>query len=106
MRMWNIKSALMCRQHILGEHFEIHKMIGNLRHRGKWTNSLTKNGFLEPQNALKRHNRLVKEMLIRGWKHQSPLDTEGVKLPRGKVNIKKSIKDITQRCKNCRKLIK
>jgi len=106
MRMWNINPKQMCRQHLLGEHFEIHKAVGNLRHSGKWTKSLAQRGFLEPQNALKRHNKLVKEMLTRGWKHQSPLDTEGVKLPRGKVDIKKSIKDIKQRCKECRKLLK
>ena len=106
MRMWNITPSKMCTQHLLGEHFEIHKMIGNLRHSKTWTKSLTTKGFLEPQNAKKRHELLVKEMKKRRFKHQSPLSTSGVKLPKGKVDKNKSIKDIKKRCKNCRAMLK
>ena len=106
MRMWNIKPELMCRQHLLGEHYEIHKMIGNLRNSGKWTKSLTSKGFLEPQNAIKRHNELVKEMNLRNYKHKSTLNVSGLKLPVGNVDVKKSIRDITQRCVECRERLR
>ncbi len=102
MRMWNIKPEIMCRQHLLGEHFEIHKMIGNLKNSGTWAFALTRNGFLEPQNAVERHNMLVLEMGRRGFNHNSPLNVSGVKLPRGKVNMKKSMHDLFQRCEVCR----
>jgi hypothetical protein len=105
MRMWNIDVRKMCNQHVLGEHFEIHKLIGNLRNSRTWAESLTLKGFLEPQNALARHDKLAQEMCRRGMKHLSPLDVKGVKLPKGKVNIKKSKKDLIKRCKNCRKLL-
>lgn len=105
MRNWNINPKLLCRQHLLGEHFEIHKAVGNLRHSGKWTISLTNKGFLEPQNFLKRHNQLIKEMIKRGFKHNSPLEIKELKLPMGKVDIKKSIKDLKNRCKECKKRI-
>jgi len=105
MRMWNIKPSLMCRQHLLGEHFEIHKLIGNLRNSRRWGESLASKGFLEPQNALRRHDKLVGEMLKRKFNHQSPLDICGVKLPLGKVDVKKSVQDLKKRCKECRKLI-
>lgn len=103
MRMWNITPSKLCNQHLLGEHFEIHKVIGNLKNSRKWAESLTKKGFLEPQNLLKRHNRLTKEMLKRGMNHRSLLEIKGVKLPIGKVDVKKSIKDLNKRCRECRK---
>ena len=103
MRMWNIKPELMCNQHLLGEHFEIHKLIGNLRNSRTWGESLARRGFLEPQNALKRHDKLAKEMSKRGMNHKSELDIKGVNLPKGKVDVKKSIRDLKKRCKECRK---
>lgn len=96
----------MCRQHLLGEHYEIHKAIGNLKNSRKWAESLSKKGFLEPQNALKRHDILVKEMRRRGYSHKSSLKTKGIKLPKGKVNLERAIKDLVKRCKECRKLIR
>ena len=96
-----ISPAKLCRQHLLGEHFEIHKAVGNLRHSGKWTKSLTQKGFLEPQNFLSRHKDLVKEMKRRGFTHNSPLDVSGVELDVGSVDTKKSISDLKDRCKAC-----
>ena len=101
-----INPKLLCKQHLLGEHFEIHKLIGNLKHTGKWARALTRKGFLEPQNALKRHNKLAAEIVKRNMKHKSPLKLEGVDLPHGTVNLKKSIKDLTKRCRKCRERIK
>ena len=106
MRMWNINSELLCNKHLLGEHFEIHCAVGNLGHSGKWTKALAKKGYLEPQNFLFRHNELVKEMITRGFKHNSPLSVRGIKLPIGRIDTKKSIRDLKERCIDCRKKIK
>ncbi len=106
MRMWMINPELMCNQHLLGEHFEIHKAIGNLKHSGRWAKSLAKKSFLEPQNALKRHDKLAAEMANRKMKHESPLKLDGVDLPYGKVNLKKSVQDLTKRCNKCKERIK
>jgi hypothetical protein len=102
MRMWNVDARKMCRQHLLGEHNEIHKMVGNLRKSRRWTESLTAKGFLEPQNAFSRHEELAKEMKRRNMNHKSPLDIRGVKLPYGKVSVRKSIHDLRKRCKKCK----
>jgi len=66
----------MCREHLLGEHRELHaiwviltaELKGYSRHPEtlRWKDKL---------NALhKRHEKLVIEMNKRGFKHQSPLD--------------------------------
>ena len=104
--MWNIEPKKMCRQHLLGEHFEIHKLIGNLKNSRTWGKSLTAKGFLEPQNALKRHNKLVCEMRKRNFNHKSPLKIGNVKLPKGKIDRKKSLRDLKKRCEECRRLLK
>jgi hypothetical protein len=106
MRMWNINPRKLCKKHLVAEHGEIHAAIGNLKKSRKWAEALTSKGYLEPQNMLSRHNKLVKEMLKRGIKHKSPLNTKNVKLPIGKINKQKSIKDLKKRCKKCRKLLK
>jgi hypothetical protein len=102
MRMWMIEPKLLCKNHLLGEHFEIHKAVGNLKHTGKWAMALVNKGYLEPQNFMKRHDMLVKEMLRRGYNHNSPLDLGKVKLPKGKVNTRKSISDLKAKGCECR----
>ena len=108
MRMWNINPKLLCGSHLLGEHFEIHCMIGDIRKGGLWTKRLTYSGYLEPQNAKKRHDELVAEMERRGYNHRSPLNVDGLyyQMPNGKVNKNKSIFDLWERCDACRYKIK
>ena len=105
MRMWMIDPKLMCKDHLLGEHNEIHKAVGNLKHSGIWANNLIRTGYLEPQNFKQRHDKIVKEMLRRGYQHNSPLQLNGVKLLNGKVDIDKSFSDLINRCGSCRKNI-
>ena len=88
MRMWMVNPELLCNQHLLGEHYEIHKAVGNLRNSGKWTKSLTKNGFLEPQNFKARHEELAYEMKRCGFRHDSKLKLNGLKLGEGSVDKK------------------
>lgn len=71
MRMWMIDPAKMCRQHLLGEHNELHKLAGALK-KGKRLNGYFKKGLLEPLKLVARHQELVTEMHKRGYNHQSP----------------------------------
>lgn len=76
MRIWDVDPACLCREHLLGEHRELH---------GLW-NILTqgKAGYSRHPETLRwvgklaalydRHERLVAEMLVRGYRHDSPLD--------------------------------
>ncbi len=76
MRIWDVPPAELCRQHLLGEHRELH---------GLW-NILTqdKPGYRHHPETLRwegrlaalyaRHDALVAEMVRRGYEHRSPLD--------------------------------
>jgi len=76
MRIWDVPPAVLCRQHLLGEHRELHAVwavltegkTGYARHpeTRRWAGKLA---------ALRaRHEALVEEMGRRGYGHQSPLD--------------------------------
>jgi hypothetical protein len=72
MRMWDIDPSRLCRQHLLGEHCELHMMVGTLnkgtRMEGYYAKGLVNTDLLVP-----RHEALVAEMTARGMKHKSPL---------------------------------
>jgi hypothetical protein len=103
-RMWMVNPRKLCRNHLLGEHKELHQIIGSLR-KGKSIKGHLEHGQVEVHNIKKRHEQLVKEMLRRGYKHLSPL-------PRfkdykaGKINISENERELVRRCKNCRRLSK
>jgi hypothetical protein len=56
---------------------------------------------VETHNIKSRHDALAKEMLRRGYKHNSPLNFR-TKRREGKVNPKDSIRDLKKRCAECR----
>jgi hypothetical protein len=75
MRVWDIHPEKLCRQHLLGEHRELHG-IWSILTRGKkgYANhpeTLRWKGRLKA--LYKRHDGLVREMTSRGYKHHSPL---------------------------------
>lgn len=78
MRVWDVEPKLLCRQHLLGEHRELHGLWNILtKHKGK-------GGYGKHPETLRwvgrlkalyvRHEALVEEMLKRGYEHHSPLD--------------------------------
>jgi len=71
-RMWMIQPALMCRQHLLGEHNELHKLLGSIM-KGKSVRGHTVKFQVFPKHLIGRHNDLVREMQRRGYKHNSEL---------------------------------
>lgn len=107
MRMWMVDPGLMCRQHLLGEHVELHMLCGCLSKK-KSIRGYIERGQLEPQSIEERHRELVAEMERRGYNHDSPLDVPDTSyLPdtilRGRVNSSKSLKELQARCEQCRK---
>lgn len=78
MRIWDVAPRKLCRNHLLGEHNELHAL---------WT-IITQNrkGFSRHPETLRwvgklkalylRHDELVKEMKQRGYNHKSPLQKE------------------------------
>jgi hypothetical protein len=101
-RMWMVNPKKLCRNHLLGEHKELHQLIGSLN-KGKSVQGHIDKGQVEIHKIKKRHTELVEEMKKRGYCHFSPLaDFKYSKA--GKINILENEKELIRRCKECRKL--
>jgi hypothetical protein len=101
MRMWMVDPRKMCDQHLLGEHVELHMLVGTLL-RKKSVAGFVANKLIEVHNVRRRHAELVKEMTRRGMKHRSPLPVfRGTRL--GKVSIRANLAELARRCRACRR---
>lgn len=76
MRIWDVDPALLCRQHLLGEHRELHGLWNILVHnkRGYSLHPETRRWVGKQAALFERHEQLVREMSRRGYAHSSPLD--------------------------------
>ena len=76
MRIWDIPPSRLCRNHLLGEHRELHAMWVIITERKKGYSlhpeTIRWKGKLKAMYL--RHEELVKEMINRGYDHKSPLD--------------------------------
>jgi hypothetical protein len=102
MRMWMVDPRRMCTQHLLGEHVELHMLVGSLR-LGKSLDGFVANGLVEVASIRRRHQELVREMTRRGFRHKSPLPAFRARRL-GRVVRRKSLADLLARCKKCRAL--
>lgn len=97
--MWMIDPKIMCRQHLLGEHGEIHKHRHNFVKKHKVSG---REGQIEPKSMKSRHDELALEMNRRGYNHKSPYDQPDIShLPDMLVDKEKSIKILIHRCSEC-----
>jgi hypothetical protein len=76
MRIWDLAPQRLCRNHLLGEHRELHAIWSILTKAKKGYSRhpevLRWNGRLKALYL--RHQRLAAEMGKRGYRHKSPLD--------------------------------
>jgi len=74
-RIWCVPILELDRQHLLGEHAELHCIIGALLGKYKaYRNHPQTTRFRNKIDQLyNRHDEQVQEMLKRGYKHNSPL---------------------------------
>lgn len=81
MRIWDIEPDILCRQHLLGEHRELHALwtILTQDRKGYSNHPETKRWVGRLPALFLRHEALVKEMKKRGYKHNSPINNEGIK---------------------------
>jgi hypothetical protein len=81
MRIWDIPPKCLCRQHLLGEHRELHAiwkiLIENKVGYSKHPETIRWKGKLRALYL--RHEQLVVEMTKRGYKHNSKLDKKYAK---------------------------
>ena len=76
MRIWDIPIEKLCNKHLLGEHRELHAIwsviVNNKKGYSNHPETLRWKGKLKALYL--RHEKLVKEIEIRGFNHKSPLD--------------------------------
>ncbi|MDD5545750.1 MAG: pyrimidine dimer DNA glycosylase/endonuclease V [Candidatus Omnitrophica bacterium] len=77
MRIWDIAPRKLCRNHLLGEHRELHAIWSVLTRKKKGYSrhpeTLRWKGRLKALYS--RHNKLIAEFKRRGYRHYSPLDS-------------------------------
>lgn len=75
MRIWDLPCSRLDRQGLLAEHTELHLLFKVIsQNLNAWRNHPETRRFRGHLLALyNRHNEQVSEMVIRGWKHNSPL---------------------------------
>ncbi len=78
MRIWDIPPEKLCREHLLGEHRELHGVWAVLTQGKKaYSNHPEVARWRGKTRALYlRHERLVEEMARRGYVHRSPLPAD------------------------------
>lgn len=78
MRIWDLEPKYLCRNHLLGEHQELHALwsiiINNKRGFSNHPETERWRGKLKALYL--RHQELVKEMQKRGYNHKSLLDNK------------------------------
>lgn len=76
MRIWDISPRKLCRNHLLGEHREIHAVFSILsNHKKGYANHPETLRWKGKLRALwLRHETLAEEMRRRGYIHNSPID--------------------------------
>lgn len=102
MRMLMVDPKIMCRNHLLGEHAEIHIFVWNI----DWNHSVKgylDKGLLETHNLYTRHAELAQELKRRGYQHSSELDAKW-KLAKkaGSIDKEKTLELLIDRCIKCR----
>ena len=76
MRVWDVPPRRLCRQHLLGEHRELHAIwsVITKHRRGYSQHPETKRWVGRLRALYNRHEQLVKEMRRRTYQHLSPLE--------------------------------
>lgn len=101
MRQWMVDPRIMCHQHLLAEHYEIHMYVG-AANKGINLQGYYDSDVIEPQSFKSRHDELVSEMLNRGYTHKSPLKPLAVVLPDHTMDKEASLKELLRRCPHCK----
>ena len=97
--MWLVDPQVMCRKHLLGEHLDMHTLVGTIA-RGKSLAGYVAKGLIDTTQIQSRHDALAQEMLARGYYHHSPLVMPPV-AAMGRVDSLASVKELARRCELC-----
>lgn len=99
-----VDPTIMCRQHLLGEHRELHALRGCLQ-QGISLDGYLRYGVLQMNSLWTRHTALVNEMEARGYNHKSPLEGRETLPPgtslMGVVTDERGLHVLLSRCGRC-----
>ena len=106
--MWMVDPRQMCRQHLLGEHNEIHKLVGTLHSRNIEIDGWVREQFVYPREIIARHAELVAEARRRGWPsgldHETPIGPIDLSaLPDVPIDRERNRRELAERCPRCRR---
>jgi hypothetical protein len=73
MRIWDISPHRLCRQHLLGEHRELHGIYRIITEGRHSSHPETRRWYGKAPALWVRHGLLVDEMIRRGYNHSSDL---------------------------------
>lgn len=100
-----VDPEIMCREHLLGEHREIHMIVGYINKGHK----IGKYKYLIQLSSLwSRHQDLMEEMVNRGYKHNSILLENDIDYNKVSdqdfylIDSEKSLNVLLSRCSKCR----
>lgn len=104
-----VNPRFLCRQHLLGEHNELHKHRPSFVKKHSVTKRIQGNQ-IEPASMELRHSELVAEMVRRGFNHASPFEQPDISyLPDNerefKVDRDAALADLVARCPKCREQV-
>lgn len=106
MRMWLVPPQVLCDQHLLGEHVELHMLVGSIQ-MGKNLRGFYDDQLIDVSQIVPRHARLVKEMKRRRMNHNSPLPKfSAAGLEASEIDWHRNMRELRERCGTCRNRIK
>ena len=102
--MWGVDPELLCDQHLLGEHVEMHQEVGTLLnhpHGEAIVRGHAAKDQIDTSLIRSRHDALAAELEHRGMNHDSPLEYED-DLDLGSIDVAANREDLASRCPDCR----
>lgn len=107
MRMWMVDPSILCIKHLLGEHGELHKFKHTFVKKYSIKGRMEPIVQIDPKNMKVRHDELVLEFERRGYNHKSPYEMPDISYLPSKyqnviVDIDYNIKDLIERCPDCK----
>ncbi len=101
MRIWDLSPRVLCRQHLLGEHRELHALwvVITQKRKGYANHPETKRWVGKLRALYLRHDALVAEMTRRGYQHHTDLDR---RLARGQAKQTEFVDSIRAQKENLR----
>lgn len=102
MRMWGLPADVLCKDHFLGEHREMHLIEGAVKNKHNLDGYLLRS-LINPRMVAIRHDELVRELIRRGYQHHTPIDHELFReLEYKPLDIEYVMQDLFGRCWQCR----